>query len=809
MILLLNDLVSAWRSAARTPKISLLILLTFALGIGANSAIFSLVYHVILAPLPYADGDRLVRLQQHQPVAEVNDFGSSVQSFFDYRRMSQSLEELVEYHSMQFTLLGQGEPTRVQTGVVSWNYFRMLGKTPVMGRDFASGEDEPGAEPLILLSHRYWQSRFGGRDDVVGMQLEMNNAVHTVIGVLPPLPAYPNDNDIYITAASCPFRISEGMINNRGPGMLTLIGKLSPDTSFDSANREVSDIARRLADTYPDDYPASRGYSASVSDVKSEMVGDAATTLYLLLTVSTLVVIVASANVANLNLARQAGRSQELAVREALGANRRRIAAQLLTESTLFAMAGGLLGLTLAVPAMGLLSDFASRYTPLAAQVTLDSSVLLYSLAVSLFAGILSGSAAAFQKRNINNALKEGGDKVTASQTGLRWRQGLMVVQVALSFVILTVSALITTSLYRLHHQDAGFNAEQVLAINMDLNFSNYTNAQQVRDFANGILADASTTPGVELASVSGSFPLSSNVMGPVSFETEAQQLGSDAPRPTANVTVASEQFHRILDIPLLQGRYFTAEDDEQSTSVVLINQTMAQRYFAEQSPLQQRISVDNGQSWLTIVGVVGDVRSEGLDQSQGDAFYVPFSQRPIGRVRLLVKSNGDPLALRDPIVKQIHQRDPQQAIASSQTLAEVRAQWLASPTLIAQLIGGLGVLAVFITLSGVVGVVAFSISQRTRELGIRLALGATHSALSRMLLSQGMRHTGMGIALGALCMPMLAPAFRPVLYQTPAFSPGIYLVSAIMLFTAAALAISSPTRQATRLDPSHALRNE
>ena len=806
---LIDDTRFAIGNALRKPGINLLMLLTFALGIGANSAVFSVVYHAILAPLPYTDGDRLVRVQQHQPLAENNDIGSSVQSFFDFRRMTEQLSDLVEYHSMQFTLLGHGEPKRVQTGVVSWNYFDMLGIEPSLGRGFDQGEDELGSAPLILLSHRYWVEQFASDPNVVGASLEMNNAVHTVIGVLPPFPAYPNNDDIYITAASCPFRSSEGMINNRGMGMLTLLGKLQPSASIDQGSQELKTISAQLAQQYPDDYPKNRGFTANLVSLKEEMIGNSAQTFYLLLVISTLVVLIASANVANLNIAKLAGRSQEIAVREALGASPSRIAKQLLTESTFFAVLGGMLGLLLAFPMLYLLKDFASDYTPLASEIKMDATVLGFSFLISVLAGLLSGTVSVFNRRNINNALKEGGDKVTASSTGLRWRNGLLITQIALSFVILCVATMVSISLYRLTTQDAGFSADKVLAVNMDLNFSNYTNAQQRRDFAMTVLEGVSALPDVELASVSGSFPLSSNLIGPVPFEAENQPLADNDVRPRATVTIVSEDYHSLLNIPLLQGRYFNQQDDENNTPVFIVNQALVNRLFPQTSPLSQRLSTDNGQSWLTIVGVTGNVRSQGLDISSQDAFYVPFRQRPVGRVRVLAKTNGSPMALRDPIVSIVHQLDLQQAIASSQTLMQVKQQWLSGPTLIANLVSLFGLLALLITVSGVVGVVAYNVSQKKKEIGIRMAIGATPIAIINQLLLQTSLVAFSGLALGLLVIPTVAPIVSSFLYETSSEEVTIYLSTGAILLITSAIATCVPARKATRMNPATTLRDE
>jgi putative ABC transport system permease protein len=806
---LLEDIKFGWRNAVKKPAIALLIVITFGLGIGANSAIFSVVYNTLLAPLPYSDGDRLVRLQQNQPLTERMDFNSSVQSFLDYRKLTQSMSELVEYHSMTYTLYGHGDPQEVLTGVVSWNYFDMLGIKPILGRAFVEGEDEVGSEPLILISNRYWIENFAGDTDIVGRSLEMNNRVHKILGVLPPMPAYPDDNDIYIGASTCPWRGSEGMIANRRPGMLTLFGKLKQDYDITQGSNEINTIAGQLAQQYPDAYRANEGYSANLVSLRDEMVGDSARTFYLLLAIAGLVVLIASANVANLNLARLSSRNQELAIREALGANPKRIARQLLTESTLFSLVGGIFGTLMAYSSLGLLSEFASGYTSLSSEVKMDSSILMFSLVLSLITGLLSGSAAVFNRGNINSSLKEGGDKITVTTSGKRLRQALLVTQFALSFIILTTATLVSVSLYKLNNQDAGYDADKVLNVSFAFNFSNYTNGQEVRAFAKRILAEIKTVGGVDQASLSGAFPVASTLAGPIEFEAEAQNLSADEPRPRALASTVSEDYHKVLNIPLKYGRLFSPQDDENNQQVVIVNQSLADHFFESSNAIGKRLSLDAGANWLTVVGVVADIRSAGLDQEEGDAFYTPFLQRPTMRVKLLVKSKGDPLLLAKPISDFIHQLDPQQAIASINTMSEIREQWLASPRLVAILVGLFGLLAFMITLSGVVGVVAYNVSQRSREIGIRMAIGATPKKILNMLLVDGSKLTIIGMLVGAASMIMITPAIGDFLYQTSPFDPSIYLTCSLLLFVVALLAMAAPAKQATRLDPMHALRDE
>lgn len=803
-----EDIQFAWRSAIKKPGIALLIVVTFGLGIGANSAIFSVVYNVLLAPLPYADGERLVRLQQHQPIAKREDMASSVQSFFDYRAQSSALSDVFEFHGMNFVLYGYGDPQRVTTGVVSWDHFDILGIKPILGRSFVEGEDEVGAEPLIIVSNAYWKKMFNGDQDIVGRSLEMNNRVHKVIGVLPPVPAFPQAQDIYISAASCPFRSREDIINNRAGGMVQVYGKLKEGVSIEEGTRDVNNIAGQLAAKYPDAYPANRGYSANLVSVKDEMVGDSAKTFYLLLAIAGLVIIIASANVANLNLARLASRSQELAIREALGADPRRIARQLLTESTLFSLAGGVLGLILAYPALGLLSDFAAGYTTLSTEVTMDGTMLAFSLGLSLVVGLISGSAAIFNRRDINTSLKEGGDKVTTTASGKRLRSALLVIQFALSFIILTTSALVTVSLYKLNNQDAGFEADKVLVVGMRLDFTNYPDGPKILELIKPLLAELKGLAGVDMASVAGSFPLG-NRAGPVSFETQKQALGSDDVRPQAVASVVSEDYHQVLGIPLLQGRMFVEADDENAVKVMIVNKTMADKYFPDSSAVGQRISLDNGATWAEIVGVVADVRSGALDQAAADEFYTPFTQRPGRGVRLLLKTQGDPTELGGPVGELIHRLDPKQAISSTKTLKEIREESLASPRLVAVLIGLFGVLAFLITLSGVVGVVSYNVSLRFREIGIRMAVGASPKVILSMLLIQGSKMTVAGMVIGIIAMAFVTPTIEGFLYETNPFDPVIYLSSGLLLLLVGLLAMAAPAQRAIKLDPALALRNE
>ncbi len=809
----LEDISFAWRNMRKQPGITLLILLTLALGIGANSAMFSMTYHILLSPLPYADGERLVRVQQHEENGGRQDFPLSVQSMLDYRAQNTVFSNLLEYHTMQFTLLGHGDPIRVQTGVVNWDHFNVLGIQPVAGRVFQPGEDEIGSDRLILLSHGFWQEQFGGDPAVVGTSLEMNNAIHRVIGVLPPMPAYPDDNDIWVTVSSCPFRVSDAIMNNRDRPMVRAYGKLDEGVTLAQAEADLGSVAQRLITTYPDSYSATRGYQAQLSTVRDELVGDSQGGLLLLMGIAILVLMIASANVANLNLARIAARSQELAIREAVGASPARIARQLLTESALYALIGGTLGLLIAYPTLDLLANFARSYTRLASEIEMSWQVLVFSALVALATGILSGSASAFTRRDINKSLKEGGDKVTTSAGNKKRRQALLVVQFALSFVILNSAALISLSLYRLNTEDMGFDPSRVVVLSLDLNFTNYSSPQQFRDFGTRLLDAVQALPEVQQAAVSGEAPLQGGVLGQTQFEIEGFAVSDPDLRPSLSVRQVSADYHRLLGIPLLQGRLLTAADDELAEPVLVVNQAFVDAHLATLPPLSsvlgQRLSMDNGQTWWTVVGVSGNIRARELDQVEGPTVYMDFRQSPINSLEVFVKSDADLALVGDALVDIVHGIDSLQAVDSVKTMGQIKAEWLATPRLIATLVGLFGVLALLVTLSGVVGVVSYNVSQRIREVGIHMAVGASPRHVVQLFLLQGLRLHAAGLALGLLLMLLAASALGGFLYQTSPLYAPVYVAIVLLLTLTVLGAMYLPARRAGALDPAHALHHE
>jgi len=809
-----EDVQFALRSFRKNIAVTILIVATLGMGIGANTAIFSMVYNVLLGPLPFDDGEQLVKIETNFPNINQYDVPASVQTMFDYEAQSETLDEVFEYHQMSFTLLGMGDPSFVQTGVVSWDYFNILGIEPILGRTFQPGEDEPGAAPLIILSYRYWQEKFAGSADVIGMTLEMNNRAHEVIGVLPPMPPYPMDNDIWVGAATCPARGSDGIIENRAIPFVQLYGKMNENATLARTNSDLESIVQNLTAQFPDAYPDEQGLSANVTSLRSVMARDSGQVFYLLLGMTALVLLIACANVANLNLARMSVREQELAVREALGANPGRIARQVLTESIILAVAGGVLGLIIAWFGMDLLADFSARYTPLASEVGINGSILVFSLIVAVTTGLVSGSLAAFQRRNLNIALKEGGGSVTSSSRRQSVRKALLLTQFMLAFIILTSAALITLSLYRLNTEDAGFRTESVLATDMTYNFTAFASPQRRNQFLRYLETELPAHPAIHGMGASSSIPLQDVPNRTGSMRIENHAVIDNTQQLSVWSTIVSRDYFDVLDIPLLEGRYFTDADDDASPIVLIINEAMADRYFPNESPIGQRLSFDDGGNWSEIVGVVGNSRVVGLDEPPVETLYGPYlqlsgTQFSQNRFNLFVRADNDSDEIRTFILDKIHEFEPAQAVTRISELAEIRATWLSTPTLVTQLVALFALLAFAITLSGVIGVVSYNISQRFREIGLRMALGANPLNVRLWLSRQGLWLSAIGITLGALVMLIAAPTLSALLYETSPLDVTIYVGMALIITLVALLAISIPVNQAVQINPWQALRDQ
>ncbi len=800
-----QDVRAALRGLGRNRGFAAAVILTMALGIGANSAIFSVVYGVLIRPLPYASGNDILILRQQRPLAGIQAQGFSALEMDDYRQQSKTLESIVEYHNMWFVLLGRGEPERVATGVVSWNYFDLFGVRPVAGRTFRSGDDAHGADAVLVLSNAYWKSRFGGDPNVIGQVFEMNDRPHTVVGVLPPIPQFPDENDVYMPVSACPFRSSEGVRTNRNARMVQAFGRLRPGATADAALSDLAMVASNLQQAYPQNYPTSAGFNATALSLRDELTRGFRPTLWILLGTAGFLLLIVCASVANLLLARLLKRERELAIRMSLGAGRWRLVRQLLTESTLLALAGAVVGLLLASVAMDLLVTLAGQFTTRAQEISLNGTVLLFTLGIASATGILVGAIPALPGRlSLSSAIQEGGRTVSAGRGSLR--NALIVAQVAVSFVLLIGAGLMLRSVMRLQAVDAGIRTDSVLSMRVALNFSKYTTPALRAQFLADLGDRLKALPGVRSAGGAGTFPLNDGGGFLAGVRVEGQPEVEAARLPRAEVQSASPGYFQTVGIPLLRGRLLDERDIAEREIVAVISDSMARQFFPNADAVGARISTDNGRSWTRIVGVVGDVRST-LAAQPSQTLYRPLAQAPLLTVMFLARTSGDPAALVQQMRGAVHGIDPQQPVDQFRTLDEVRSASLSAPRLTATLIGVFAGIALLITAAGLAGVIAFSVNQRSQEFGVRMALGASRASVLQLVLGQGLRLVLLGLGLGVVAAIALANTVRTLLFDTQPTDIPTFVGVAVVLAIVALVACLLPARRASAVDPLVVLR--
>jgi len=814
--MLRQDAGFALRMMRKNLGFTIAAIVVLGLGIGANTVIFSVVNAVLLKPLPYEHGERLLMLNQRS--ARAGGVGrSSVPELNDYRRQNRSLDGIVEYHNMQFILLGRSEPERVETGVVSWNFFDLLGVKPLAGRMFEPNDEKPGAPAVLVLSYEYWQRSFGGDLTVVGKAFRMNDKPHTVVGILPPFPQYPEQNDVYMPSVACPFRSDPSLIANRRGRMLQVFGRMKPGVKPAQAEADLSTIAASMQREYPDDYAKDITPRMQASPLKAELTRDAKPTMLFLLAAAGFVLLIACANVANLNLARMVRREREMSLRAAMGAGRVRLFRQLLTESFLLALGGGVLGLLLATNGLQLLTAYVARFTPRAHEVQVDAQVLLFTLAIAGIVSILTGTAPALARRSdLVSTLKEGSTQATLGASRGKARSTLIVAQVAVSFLLLIGAGLAVRSLINLQRVDAGFHPENVLTMQISLDFSRYmsdkgmdASNQLMLGFSDSLLEKIQAMPQVTSAAMSGEFPLDKSPAANNEYLIEGHQGEASEAKPTAEFNVVTPDYFRTLGIPIFSGRTFDGRDRPDKPHVAIVNQSLARRYFPNQDPVGRRISFDDGKQWTQIVGVTGDVRERTLDQAPKDLIYVPYAQYPQMAPSLITRTQGDPMNIARAAVQHLYEVDPNQPAGHIQSLEQVRADSIAAPRLTANLLALFALLALAIAAAGIGGVMALSVSQRIHEIGVRMAMGARPTEIIWMVLKQGMSLTLVGVAAGALGAFALTKALKSLLFGVTPTDPAIFGMVAAVLAVAALAACYIPARRAAHVDPLQALRTE
>jgi predicted permease len=816
---LIADLKYGSRALFKHPGYALLAVLTLGLGIGANTAIFSVINGVLLKPLPYEHGDRLVVLQQSRPLSGQPNVGVAIAEYFDYRERARDVfDGLVEYHQMNFDLINRGEPDRVNTGVVSHNFFDLLGIKPIIGRTFVQSDDVQGAEAVLLLSHTYWRTKFGGDPNIVGQVFEMNDRPHRVIGVLPNVPHYPQENDVYMPVLACPFRAaSEGQIarNRRAFPALNVFGRLKEGASPAQAASAVESICHTFTQDHKQIYrPETSGFRATTVPVREALTSGAREMLLILLGITGLILLIACANVANLTLARMLGRDRELAMRAALGAGRGRLIRQLLTESTLLAVVGGVIGVAFAALTIGMLTTFVGRFTSRTGEIDLDPMVLLFTLGISVFTGLLFGTLPALGSRvDLVSALKQGGGQAGGGAGRTRMQGALIVAQVAVSVMLLVGAGLLLASFYRLQRVETGYRSEGVLSAQIFGNFSRYPNITELKKLYLPVIERLQAQPGVNAVAITNAVPLGGGAPGTTRFEIEGRSVDDPERLPTTDVRVASPQYFAAIGVPVIGGRVFNDLDNEESQRVVVINRSMT-KYWDGTDPIGSRIRpvAPQGppQDWYTVVGVVGDVRQFGLARETVAQLYLPLRQSPFGLAgQVLVRTAGDPASFANVLRTTIHAVDPNQPVENVQTLDDLRSEALAAPRLTATLLGIFAALALLVTLAGIGGVIATSVQQRTKEFGLRMALGARRDGVLMMVVRQGLTLVVIGLVIGVIGALAAGRVLSAYLYQTAPRDPIIFIAVAAVFVVAGIVACLIPARRATTVDPLIALRAE
>ena len=802
-----QDIVYGVRGLIRNPGFTAVVVITLALGIGANTAIFSVVHGVLMRPMPYHTPERLVILHQAAPKIGERSFGFSVPDFTDFRAKTRAFSAMSEYHSMWFILLGRPDPERVQTAVVSDNFFDLLGVKPLLGRTFEPGEDKQGAPPVLVLSYKYWQKSFGGDPNVVGQVFQMNDKPHTVVGVLPPLPAFPNLDQVFMPAAACPFRGAEHVLMNRNGRIIShVFARMKDGVTWAQALGDARRVGSELADTYPQNYPTSDGYTVRMESITEAFTGRSRTPLFVLLATSGFVLLIACANVANLSLSRLVLRDHELAMRVALGAGRGRILQQLITENLLLAALGGIAGLALAAWGVAGLTKYAAAFLPRADEIAISGPILLFTSVISLLTGLLFGSWPRLPRSDaLFGTLKDGTRSAGGHGRGLR--SLLIIGQVAISVPLLVGAALSARSLLQLQQVDPGIETNRVLVANLSLNFTRYNNFEKRLDFWDRSVDEIARVPGVESVAVSGTVPLDGLANHPTPFAIEHRDVQANTPSSAAFVLIDSEDYFKTVGQPVLRGRVFNRSDTQQAPPVAIVNQSLASRFWPNEDPVGRRITFDNGLNWSTVIGVVANARQQ-IDSQPVDEIHLPLrGGNAVAAGALLIRAHADPDSLGRGLREALRRVDAQQPITNIETLQQVRTRSLAPPRLIASLLGLFALLALVITAAGIGGVLAFSVNQRTQEIGIRMALGANRGAVLKMVLRQGLTLVLLGLAGGTVGALFLVRLMKEVLYGISPTDPLTFIAVTLLLLSVAVIACAIPARRATTVNPIAALR--
>jgi putative ABC transport system permease protein len=803
-----RDLRHGARLLWKAPGFSAVALAALTLGMGATSAIFSVVDAVLLKPLPFRDPQRLLVLWERNPAQNLEKIYVAPGNFLEWRNQSRALEALAALHDVHINLTGGPnghiDPEELLAERVSWSLFPLLGVQPVVGRAFSSEEDQPGRADCALLSHALWQRRFGGDLSIAGKAIRLRDRSYTVVGVLPAgFSVLDSAVDVWI-----PLGLDPHDAHTAGMRFLTVIARLNRGVEMGRAQTEMDVIGNRLEQAHP---ALDRGWRPSLFPLREELVGHVQQALLVLMAAVGFLLLMACVNVANLLLARGLTRRKEIAIRTALGAGRSRIVVQLLSESMLLALAGGALGMALARGVVALVARLGPASIPRLAEARIDARLFLFALGVSVATGILFGIAPAMQSSgaNLNAALTEGGRGGTVGRSGRMVRNALVVAEVALAVVVLIGAGLLMRSFARLRSADPGFRPSGLLTLRVPLAGGRNTAPDRRIAFFQQVADRVATLPGVGAVGAVNGLPLTG--LGPGSnFAVDGRPAPAPEQRPLGLLRSVTAAYFRTMGIPLVAGRVFADSDTSQAPPVIVVNQTLARRFWPNGNPLGGRLVVDQNNGRVAgIVGVVGDVKPERIEDQDWPTIYNPYTQVPVTTMTMVVRTAQPPLSLASAVEREVHQLDPDQPVADVRSMEEVAGRAIAGARFNTLLLGVFAQIAFLLAAVGIYGVISCDVSERTHEIGIRVALGAQPGDVLKLVLGQGARLAGYGIAAGMVAAFALTRLMASMLYGVKATDAYTFAAIPVLLGAVALAASYLPARRALRLDPVTALRHE
>ena len=801
-----------FRMLWKSPGFTLVALTALALGIGANTAIFSVVNGVLLRPLPYRDSERIVTLWERNLKEGIERDDVSPANFLDWQERNQTFAEMAFANPFSFDYTGGDEPEVLRNALVSRGFFQILGVGALYGRTFLPEEYDAGKNQVVVLGHGLWQRRFGGDQKIVGQTLTLDDKPYTVVGIMPPefrLHLFDKPEEMW-----APQVLTEDLRRQRKATYLKVIARLKPDTTVEQARAEMDTIAARLAAEYPS---TNEGVGVTTITLPEQITGKWRLALFVLLGAVGCVLLIGCANVANLLLARGAWREREFAIRGAIGASRRRLVRQLLTENLMLAVAGCAGGLLLAWWGIDLLVALNPGDLPRIEQVGLDSTTLLFAVCVALLTVLIFGlaPALAYSKTDLSLSLKDSGRTTTTGLAQRHLRNGLVVAEIALSFVLLIGAGLLLRSFVGLLNVDPGFAADKVVALQVFI-WDRYATPDQRTAYVNEAIQSIGALPGVEAAGVTTAVPfLESSSTTSLPLTIEGQPAPPAGQEPVAQSTVATADYFPAMGMRLLGGRLFNSFDTKDSPKIALINETMRRRYWADENPVGKKFTLrratrDNqGATTLEIVGVVGDLRHLALDKEPRPEFFRPHTQSPSGSIIFVARATGDPSSLIPAIKTRLLEINRTQPFYHVSTMEQLLSDSLKARRFSLTLLGSFAVLALVLAVTGIYGVMSFTTGQRTHEIGVRMALGAREADVLRLIIGQGIRLALIGVALGLVVSFVAARLLTGLLYGVSASDPLTFAGVAVLLAAVAFVASYIPARRATKVDPMIALRYE